>query len=131
MENQDDLKEYIGEWAYDMSLKPLKGDGVVNVDVINQSIEMILTTIRGSRLFNLSFGSDFSLRIFDNIDADYLNRVIDDTVVDIQRWEDRIIILEKEVRLTAYPDKNMIHLSIPYIIKNVNILGEFSKFIKQ
>lgn len=131
MLNEERIKEYASEWAYDMEIRGLKSDGLTNVDVINQSIEMILATPITSRLFNLSFGSNFSMRIFDNMSVDFLQKVLDDTLESIKRWEDRILILDEYVRLDADPDKNTVHLTIPYVIKERQILGEFSKIIRQ
>jgi len=131
MLNEEKIKQYASEWAFDMEIQALKSDGITNVDVINQSIEMILATPLTSRLFNLAFGSNFSLRIFDNMDVDYLQEVLNDTLEAIKRWEDRIIIIEDSVRLNANADKNTITLTIPYIIKEREILGVFSKVIRK
>ena len=125
------IKQYADDWAYDMDIKTLSRGELTNVDVINQSIEMILATPRATRLFNLSFGSDFSYRIFDNMNEYYLEKVIDDTVNAIERWEDRIIVLDQEVSLDVDPDRNTFKITIPYIVKERNIKAEFTKIIKQ
>jgi len=131
MQDIEKIKQYADEWAFDMKLNGIKGDGLINVDVINQSIEMILATPPGSRLFNIPFGSNFSLRIFDNINVDSLQAILDDTLEAIIRWEDRIIILQEHVELNALTDKHSIQLIIPYIIKNRDIMGVFSKIIRK
>jgi phage baseplate assembly protein W len=104
---------------------------IVNEEVINQSIEMILATPIASRLFNLNFGSNFAYRVFDNMGPEYLQTVMEDTVERIKQWEDRIIIIERNVVLTVSPNNNSVKLVIPYIIKQRNIKGEFSKIVKQ
>lgn len=116
-------------WAYDMSINGNLNPEIVNEDVINQSIEMILATPINSRLFNLNFGSMFSLRIFDNLDVDFLKNIITDTVKAIERWEDRITIIPSKVKLIANNDQHSVKLSISYIIKQTNTVGEFSKII--
>ena len=131
MFNTENIKKYADTWEMDMSTQALKTPEIYNEDVINQSIEMILSTPLGSRLFNLGFGSNFSYRIFDNMNEGYLEQVINDTVKAIQRWEDRIVILEDDVRLTAYPDDNAFHLLIPYFMNDRNIRGVFSKIIRE
>lgn len=131
MQDVENIKKYVDEWAYDMKLNGVKNDGVTNIEVINQSIEMILATPRGSRLFNLSFGSDFSLRIFDNATKPYLERVLKDTIKSIERWEDRITIIKSGVKLNMNKDANMLALTIPYIINDRKISGEFSKIIRK
>ena len=131
MINQDTIDKYAKDWAYDAPIKLLVQPEITNVDVINQSIEMILTTPLGSRLFNINFGSNFSLRIFDNMSPQFLQRVLDDTIGAIERWEDRITILKKQVLLEANIDQHTIRLTIPYIINQRRIKGEFSKVIRE
>lgn len=131
MQDDERIKEYADEWAYDMEINGYKGDGIVNIDVINQSIEMILATPPRSRLFNLNFGSTFSLRVFDNITESALQNVLNDTIEAIKRWEDRIVIIQSLVTLDAKSDENTILLTIPYIVKNKDIMGTFSKVIRQ
>ena len=131
MINIDKIKKYSENWAYDSSYNMYSVVEIYNEKVINQSIEMILSTPIGSRLFNLNFGSNFSLRIFDNMNPQYLQSVIDDTISRIEMWEDRIIIIKDAVNLNVQPDKNAMKLTIPYIIKARNIKGEFSKYIRE
>ena len=88
---------------------------------------MILTTLRGERLFNPAFGSDFTLRIFDTIDENMLEQLIDDTVGAIKRWEPRITIIESAVSLVVRPDSNAVFISIPYVINGRNIKATFEK----
>lgn len=131
MINIDKIKKYSENWAYDASYNLYSVVEIYNEKVINQSIEMILSTPIGSRLFNLNFGSNFSLRIFDNMNPQYLQSVIDDTVSRIEMWEDRIIIIKDGVNLNVNPDQNSMKLTIPYIIKARNAKGEFSKYIRE
>jgi len=131
MVNIEYLDLYAKNWAYDIPIRALSGPMIVNEEVINQSIEMILATPIASRLFNLNFGSNFAYRVFDNIGPEYLQTVMEDTVERIKQWEDRIIIIERNVVLTVSPNNNSVKLVIPYIIKQRNIKGEFSKIVKQ
>ena len=131
MQDIEKIKQYADEWAFDMKLNGIKSDGLINTDVIDQSIEMILATPLYSRLFNLSFGSNFSLRIFDNASPSTLKQVMRDTLDAIERWEDRILITRTDVSLDIQTDTNTIVLTIPYTIKNREISGTFSKSIRQ
>ena len=130
MINQDTIDRYSLDWAFDAPIKLASSPEIYNVDVINQSIEMILTTPIGSRLFNINFGSNFSLRIFDNMTTESLQDVLDDTMESIDRWEDRITIFRQQVVLEADIDRQVINLTIPYIINQRKIKGEFSKIIR-
>lgn len=121
--------KYANNWAYDIDKDVSTYGEITDVDVINQSIEMILTTLRGERLFNLTFGSDFKLRIFDSMNEEFLERLIDDTVDAIRKWETRITIIEDKVKLVIRPDNNSAFIFIPYIINERNIKAEFKKKI--
>ena len=131
MFNTEKIVRYADDWAYDVSKNVIRTGEMTNVDVINQSIEMILATPPGTRLFNGGFGSRFMFRIFDSMDEDYLESVIDDTLESIKRWEDRITIIDGQVRLSVNTNNNSMLLTIPYIIKDRQIKGEFSKVISQ
>jgi len=131
MLNQESLREYANHWAVDIDNKILSVGEIYNVDVINRSIETILSTTLGSRLFNIGFGSDFSLRIFDNMDISYLEQMIVDTADSIEYWEDRIAIIRDEMSIVVNADNNTVLLTIPYIIKRRKILAEFKKVISQ
>lgn len=131
MLNQEKLKEYANIWADDLDKHALRVGEIDNVDVINQSIEMILATPLGSRLFNIGFGSNFSLRVFENMGVSTMEMLLEDTLESIARWEDRIVIIREDVKLQADVDRNTITLTIPYYLKQRRIMGEFTKVISQ
>lgn len=122
-------RKWVDSWAYDVKIDVIKGGEVWDVNVINQSIEMILGTITGERLFNPSFGSNFQLRVFDSMDEEMGVRLLDDVVRAIKTWEDRVTIVENEVELILMPDSNAIILTIPYIINDRDIKSRFQKKI--
>jgi len=128
---QNNISRISTNWAFDLDKDMSTNGELKDVDVINQSIEMILSTLPGERLFNPTFGSDFQLRIFDTMDVDFLEVLIDDTLGAIKRWEDRIIIIDEEVRLTVNPDGNSAFIFIPYIIKDRQLKAEFKRKISK
>ena len=130
MINEEKIAAYAKDWAFDMGIRALSDTDIKNVDVINQSIEMILATPQGSRLFNLGFGSRFSLFVFDNMTEGTLGGLLDVILVDIKKWEDRIYILEDQVRIIGNQESNSIELYMPYIMYDRNIPGEFYKKIQ-
>jgi len=129
--NFERIKKYSDDWAFDFSVQTQTVGEIKNEDVINQSIEMILSTLPGERLFNPTFGSDFQLRIFDTMDNEFLERLIDDTVGAIQRWETRIEIIEGEIQLTINPDGNSALIYIPYIMLERQMKAAFQRKITQ
>ena len=104
------------KWATDLSLDPFTNGEIYHEDVINQSIEVILSTLLGKRLFNLTFGSDFPRRIFDTLDSATSEKLLDDVVEAIKRWDNRLVIIDREVELTIDPDNNKALIVVPYII---------------
>ena len=117
------------KWASDLALDTFTNGEIYNEDVINQSIEVILSTLLGKRLFNLSFGSNFQLRLFDSIDGSFAERLLDDTVKAIQAWDDRIQIFENYVRLTIDPDGNKAMIEIPYYVPSISLKSTFKRKI--
>lgn len=122
-------REFSGKWAYDTSLQIKREGELWDIPVINQSIELILGTLIGERFFNPMFGSNLPLRIFENIDESTGEQIIEDVIGAIKRWEDRIYIIEEEVRLTVSPDEHFIIIDIPYILRRDGRKSRFEKKI--
>ena len=118
----------IETYAKDLSMDLFKTGQAYDEEVINQSIERILMTSPGERLFNLNFGSNLVERLFDNMNANFLNRVLDDIVGAITKLEDRITIDSSSIQLLMDPDNNAATIVIPYYI---NITGESAVFKKK
>jgi phage baseplate assembly protein W len=123
------IKQFSDKWAYDIAKDIYKNGEVNDSDVINQSIELILGTAYGERFFNSSFGSSLPNRLFDSMDINYGERILDDIVVAINRWEDRITILENEMRMVISNNQNSVKITIPYIVKRNGQVGYFKKKI--
>lgn len=121
------IRRKIDRWAYDIDKNPIDQGEIWDVDVINQSIEMILGTIYGERLFNPSFGFGLQYRIFESMSSSKAESLLDEISTAIKRWEDRITLLESEMRIIANVDKNSVIIIIPYIINRVNIKSVFKK----
>jgi len=116
-------------WAYDIA-KNINTKGEVWDDVaIKQSIETILTTSYGERVFNPFFGSPLYSFISETISQQTAERLLDSIIKAIKRWEDRITILENSVKMIISYDSHAITLKIPYIIKKLNIVSSYDKKI--
>jgi len=121
----------INNYAYDISFNLISKGEVVNEGVLNQSIESILGTMIGERLFNLSFGSPLMLRVFEIGDTKAGNQLIDDIVKAIEMWDNRVSVIESQVRLNINSDNHSASISIPYIINATGLKGNFYKIIIQ
>ena len=113
-------------FAYDISKDIVNEGEIWDTEVINQSIEMIIGTSYGERLFNLEFGSPLSLSLFENMSTANSNRLVTDIIKAIETWEDRITIISSQVVLEVKNDNSYL-LSIPYIINKNNIKSVFQK----
>ena len=120
---------YIDNWAYDIS-KDVKDEGeVLNDKAINVSIENILSTLRGERLFAPYFGSTLPIQIMEQIDVFQAENLLDELLFSIDLWEDRITIIKSEIILNILTNENSMTLILPYIINRNGLTGKFSRKI--
>lgn len=123
------IKQNSQNWAYDLDVNVLDNGEIQDVNVINRSIEAILSTSHGERLFNPAFGSDLSLRLFDGMTQGRCENILDTAINDIKTWEDRISIIENQAKIIVNLDNNSIILIIPYVIKRSGYSSIFKKKI--
>jgi len=117
------------DWAYDIDKDPIHIGENRDTDTINQSIEMILATNRGERLFNPSFGFGLMNKIFDLENNNQFEKILDDLAKEIMYWDNRIQIVEKDMKIIKNTDQHSIVLIIPYYIKINGIASVFKKKI--
>jgi len=123
------IRQYASRWAVDLS-KNIVNDGVVyDVDAINQSIEFILSTFFGERMFKLRFGSPLGRVLFSSLNENTGEKLLNGVINAIRRYENRIVILDDESQLILYPDQNAIRLNILYILNDRQITSKFDKKI--
>jgi phage baseplate assembly protein W len=122
-------KRYRDHYAYDLSINPLSKGEIWDTDVINQSIELIIATYFGERLFNPYFGSPLGNMLFENMNESKGESLLTDLINAIKKWEDRITILESKCRIILDYDNNSIGLQIFYTINQNNIRSVFEKKI--
>ena len=116
-------------WAYDISKNVISKGEIYSVDVINQSIENILMTYVGERIFNLKFGSNLMLRVFEIASARMGDDLLNDTAKAIQRWDSRIQVIESDMKLTIDVDTHTALIEIPYRVKSTGLTSIFKKKI--
>ena len=115
------------KWAYDLPINCFKAGEVYNSDVINQSIECILMTVIGEVMFDLTYGSSFSLQLFENMTTAGLDNILNLTAAALAKFEPRITVLEADMRIEASLDTHSVTVTIPYIINSVKQIGVFQK----
>ncbi len=123
-------KLFTDSFAYDLS-KNIQQDGeIFDQDVIEQSIESILSTLFGERIFRPTFGSLVPSVLFENLDEETGEELLDNALESLEIWEDRIIVLREQATIQILIDDNSIILNIPYVINQINITSIFKRKIR-
>jgi phage baseplate assembly protein W len=122
-------KEYSDDFARDIAKNITRDGNVINEDAISQSIEMIIATTPGERLFKPEFGTLTWATLFEDFTVAGGERLIDDIVAAIRKYEDRVEVLESDITLQMNQNENSMLLSIPYIIKRTGKVSRFDKKI--
>lgn len=116
-------------YAYDIDKKVISKGEATNEAAINLSIENILSTIFGERFFNLEFGSPLMLQLFENLNEENGEKLLDAIIDSIEKWEDRIFIYKNLATLQIIYDLNALVLTLKYSIIQNNLTGTFKKRI--
>ena len=122
-------REFSDTFAYDMAKNTKKTGEVVNENAINVSIENILLTNYGERIFLPDFGSPIPLVIFETLNENNGERLLNDIIEAIKKWESRITLIEEDIRMNVKLEENTLNLIIPYKIKRNGLTGTFSRKI--
>jgi phage baseplate assembly protein W len=110
------LKKFDEDWCYDLHQNFISNGEILNELVIKQSIDSIILTNFGERLFNRSFGSGLLSYVFENINEKTGEQILDNLINSIKKWEDRIIVDSNNCKLNVNVDENSISVIIPYKI---------------
>ena len=96
------------------------------IERINQSLRIIFSTRKGTRLMNPEFGSDLEFYVFDPIDSLLIDKLELSIRRDIELWEPRIVINDIEFKVAPIDiDNNTIYITIRYHIINTDVEGNF------
>lgn len=110
-------------------LSPNKLNGVNtndNLDRINQSLMILLSTNKGTRLMNPGWGSDIDRYKFDPLDSVLLDK-LDYSIRDcIKTFEPRINVTDIDFNIDNINiDNHILYISIYYTLINSDIEGNF------
>lgn len=122
--------QYTRSYAYDIAKDVISTGEVYDTDAIDQSIENIIATLFGERLFFPEFGSGLSFALFDNINEQNGELLLDSVIQAITTWEKRIVIDSNNCKLNIDSNNNALTLSIPYYIKRNSIKNTFERRIR-
>jgi phage baseplate assembly protein W len=120
-------KEFLGRgWAFPFMLLPDTGTvatAAYETD-IQQAIEIILGTSRGSRVMRSDFGCGIHDLPFDVIDTALLAQVQRDVSEALRKFEARIDVLQVTIDQTKVPD-GILDVSIDYRVRTTNQPGNY------
>lgn len=103
---------------------------VVGDSAINSSIENILGTIKGERVFNPEFGSKVGNLLFDPINENTAERIFLELTNAIELWEPRIRVDMEESYVIPLEDENMYQVLIIWRLLDSDSRGEFETTIR-
>ena len=105
------------------------GELVLDVGAINSSIENILGTDLGERLFLPDFGSRIGQLLFQPIDDITASDLRSETIRALERWEPRLRVVDSETFVEPSPDENKYVMQITYVIVSTGNIGTFNRFL--
>ena len=116
MSNDPRESTYSSLNQYDTTKKPIISD----LAAIYQSIENILMTSPGERLFNPEFGSDIEELLFEPLDEDTTIKIENELIRAIGRWEGRIRILNNLTTVVPNYQTNSYDIKVVFEINGID-----------
>ena len=116
-------------YALDLHKKSLTVVECHDKEAIKQSIESIIMTQKGERIYNPNFGSFLNVELFKQLTPNNAESVLDRLIALIKKWEKRITILEDKCSMRIDNDNSTLYLNIIYVINAIGIIDVFGKKI--
>jgi phage baseplate assembly protein W len=123
------LNEDQKPFAYDLNVNLFAIGESRNEEAINTSIINILLSRFGEYLFEPRIGSSLGATIFERIDANNGEDLLDTVLSEIENIEKRIILQRANAKMSVYSDQNSMTLYIPYVVKETGKAFDFNKKI--
>lgn len=98
---------------YTPTEKPLLED----IESVYASINTILNTPKGSRLFNPEFGSNLEYMLFELADEVTRLQITREVISAIERWDDRVILDYSQTKVVENIDDHTYELTLVFQIK--------------
>lgn len=123
------MKYFDKNFALDLSKNVISQIDVVDQEAINQSIECILMTDQNERVFEPNFGSFLSGIVFESLDEQSAEKLLDKLITLILKFEKRISILSELCSMNISRSSNSLSFKIVYQINSDQTPGIFNKKI--
>lgn len=118
---------FIDNYAIDLAKESLTVSDVYDNKAILQSIENIILTVPGERVFEPEFGSILMSTVFRNITNQSGERLLDSLIGSINKFEPRVTVIAKDCKLLVNSRENSISLTIPFIINKTRAYTQYTK----
>jgi phage baseplate assembly protein W len=122
------MKFVQANFALDIHKKPLSIVECQDKKAIAQSIESIIMTQKGERVYQPKFGSFLNAEMFKKLTPNNAESVLYRLIDLIKMWEKRITILENDCSMNIDNSTSTLYLNIVYVI---NVIGEVDSFNKK
>jgi len=99
-----------------------------DVSAVQQAMKTLLLTNRFERPFMPNFGSNIRAQLFEMLDTSVAQKVREDIIFAIQRYEPRVII--KKLGVTPLYNTNKLRVNMVYLIKNSRETDQFTGVIQ-
>jgi len=96
--------------------KPL----LIDIESVYQSINNILNTNLGERLFNPGFGSELESMLFEIMNNSTANRILNGTIRAINKWDPRIRFDRSQSKITPNYDENRYDVVLAFSVIGVD-----------
>jgi uncharacterized protein len=93
----------------------------IDVDAIKNSIGNILTTAKGSRRMLPEFGADIKQYLFEPMDLYTAQKIGNTMLIEIEKWENRVII--DNIDVAANYEHSQYNITISFHIRGLGQLG--------
>lgn len=107
---------FIDNFAIDLSKKALTTTDVYDNDAIMQSVQNIILTIPGERVFQPEFGSILMASVFRNLNNSSGEKLLDSVISSIERFEQRVKVVSDECQLIINTRENSVTIVISFYI---------------
>ncbi len=95
---------------------PLNDVRLIDIETIYQSIDNIINTEKGERMFLPEFGTNLLDHIFNPMTREHESRILYEVVASVKRWEPRVSVLRNKSYVKSSPDAHEIVLFVVFEI---------------
>ena len=120
---------YANEYALDIAKKVISDVDVIDMDAITQSIENVLMTDPNERIFSPNYGSFLSGIVFERLDSNSAEKLLDAIINLVLQYETRITVISNLCSMQISQSQHSLTLKLVYFLNEYQTPGQFTKKI--